>query len=78
MSTRIAKQAVVVGAGMGGLSAAAALFGGDPRIYLTTAKKFEGDDAGHVKAVHTVQIEWGKNDKGQFVPKEVPGSYNFV
>jgi len=27
-----------------------------------------------VKEVHTVQIEWQKNEKGQFVPKEVPGT----
>jgi glutamate synthase (NADPH/NADH) small chain len=57
-----------------GQEEAAAKFGGDPRVYLTTAKKFESDENGHVKAVHTVQIEWQKNDKGQFVPKEVPGT----
>ena len=57
-----------------GQEEAAAKFGADPRIYLTTAKKFAGDDTGHVKAVHTVQIEWQKNEKGQFVPKEVPGT----
>jgi glutamate synthase (NADPH/NADH) small chain len=57
-----------------GQEEAAAKFGADPRVYLTTAKKFESDENGHVKAVHTVQIEWQKNDKGQFVPKEVPGT----
>ena len=57
-----------------GQEEAAAKFGGDPRVYLTTAKKFESDENGCVKAVHTVQIEWTKNDKGQFVPKEVPGT----
>jgi glutamate synthase (NADPH/NADH) small chain len=57
-----------------GQEEAAAKFGGDPRVYLTTAKKFESDENGHVKAVHTVQIEWQKNEKGQFVPKEVPGT----
>jgi glutamate synthase (NADPH/NADH) small chain len=46
----------------------------DPRIYLTTATKFEGDARGHVKAVHTVQVEWTRNDKGQFIPKNVPGT----
>ena len=55
-----------------GQEEAAAKFGADPRIYLSTAKKFVGDDTGHVKAIHTVQIEWQKNEKGQFVPKEVP------
>ena len=57
-----------------GQEEAAAKFGGDPRVYLTTAKKFVGDEHGHVKEVHTVQIEWQRNDKGQFVPKEVPGT----
>ncbi|MEW6307152.1 MAG: glutamate synthase small subunit [Verrucomicrobiota bacterium] len=57
-----------------GQEEAAAKFGADPRVYLTTAKKFEGDSNGHVKAVHTVKIQWERNDKGQFVPKEVPGT----
>ena len=57
-----------------GQEEAAAKFGADPRVYLTTATKFEGDAHGHVKAVHVVQIEWTKNDKGQFVPKNVPGT----
>jgi glutamate synthase (NADPH/NADH) small chain len=57
-----------------GQEEAAAKFGADPRVYLTTATKFEDDDHGHVKAVHTVQVEWTKNDKGQLFPKNVPGS----
>jgi glutamate synthase (NADPH/NADH) small chain len=57
-----------------GQEEAAAKFGGDPRVYLTTAKKFVGDDKGHVKEVHTVEIQWERNDKGQFVPREVPGT----
>jgi glutamate synthase (NADPH) small chain len=57
-----------------GQEEAAAKFGADPRVYLTTAKKFEGDSHGQVKAVHTVEIQWERNDKGQFVPKEVPGT----
>jgi glutamate synthase (NADPH/NADH) small chain len=57
-----------------GQEEAAAKFGDDPRVYLTTATKFEGDAHGHVKAVHTVLVEWTKNDKGQFIPKHVPGS----
>ncbi|MBI3877771.1 MAG: glutamate synthase small subunit [Verrucomicrobia bacterium] len=55
-----------------GQEEAAAKFGADPRIYLTTAKKFVGDVNGHVKAVHLVEIKWEKNEKGQFVPKELP------
>ena len=57
-----------------GQEEAAAVFGADPRIYLTTAKRFVGDDPGQVKAVETVQIQWRKNEKGQFVPQEVPGT----
>jgi glutamate synthase (NADPH) small chain len=57
-----------------GQEEAAAKFGADPRVYLTTATKVEGDAHGHVKAVHLVQIEWTKNDKGQFIPKNVPGT----
>jgi glutamate synthase (NADPH) small chain len=57
-----------------GQEEAAAKFGADPRVYLTTATKFEGDSHGHVKAVHAVQVQWEWNDKGQFTPKQVPGT----
>jgi glutamate synthase (NADPH/NADH) small chain len=57
-----------------GQEEAAAKFGSDPRIYLTTVKKFNGDAQGNVKEAVTVQIQWEKNDKGQFIPKEVPGT----
>jgi glutamate synthase (NADPH/NADH) small chain len=57
-----------------GQEEAAAKFGDDPRVYLTTATKFEGDDKGHLKAVHVVNVEWKKNDKGQFGPQPVPGT----
>lgn len=57
-----------------GQEEAAAIFGADPRIYLTTAKKFVSDENGQVKEVHTVEIEWTKNEKGAFVPKELPGT----
>jgi glutamate synthase (NADPH/NADH) small chain len=57
-----------------GQEEAAAKFGADPRVYLATAKKFIGDSHGTVKEILTVQIEWQRNDKGQFVPKEVPGT----
>jgi glutamate synthase (NADPH) small chain len=57
-----------------GQEEAAAKFGDDPRVYLTTATKFEGDENGNVKAVHVVNVEWKKNDKGQFGPQPVPGT----
>jgi glutamate synthase (NADPH/NADH) small chain len=57
-----------------GQEEAAAKFGDDPRVYVTTSTKFEGDEHGHVKAVHTVQVEWTRNDKGAFLPKNIPGT----
>jgi len=57
-----------------GQEEAAAKFGADPRVYLTTVKKFAGDVHGHVKEATTVEIEWERNEKGQFAPKEVPGT----
>jgi glutamate synthase (NADPH/NADH) small chain len=57
-----------------GQEEAAAKFGCDPRTYLTTATKFEGDENGHVKAVHTVEVVWEKNEKGHFLPRPVPGT----
>jgi len=57
-----------------GQEEAAARFGADPRVYLTTATKFEGDADGNVTKVHTVQVSWEKNDKGQFIPRPVPGT----
>jgi glutamate synthase (NADPH/NADH) small chain len=61
-----------------GQEEAKAKFGEDPRIYLTTATKFEDDGQGNLKAVHLVNIEWTKNDKGQFVPKNIPGTERVV
>jgi hypothetical protein len=57
-----------------GQEEAAAKFGADPRVYLTTVKKFVGDEGAGVKALVTVEIKWEKNDKGQFVPVEQPGT----
>jgi len=61
-----------------GQEEAAAKYGADPRVYLTTATKFEGDEQGHVKAVHTVEVKWDRNEKGQFIPKNVPGTERVV
>jgi glutamate synthase (NADPH/NADH) small chain len=57
-----------------GQEEAAAIFGDDPRVYLTTATKFEGDDNGSVKAIHTVEVEWKRNEKGMFVPFPIAGT----
>ncbi len=53
---------------------AAARFGSDPRVYLTTVKKFLGDDAGAVKELTTVEIAWEKNEQGMFVPRGAAGN----
>lgn len=57
-----------------GQEEAAAKFGADPRVYLTTATKFQGDAEGRVCAVHTVQVRWERNERGQLVPQPVPGT----
>jgi glutamate synthase (NADPH) small chain len=57
-----------------GQEEAAARFGADPRTYLTTVKKFNGDADGRVESLVTVQIKWEKNEKGQFIPREQPGT----
>ncbi|HTU02835.1 MAG TPA: glutamate synthase subunit beta [Candidatus Sulfotelmatobacter sp.] len=57
-----------------GQEEAAARFGADPRVYLTTVKKFGGDAEGRVRDIVTVQIKWERNERGQFVPKELPGT----
>jgi len=61
-----------------GQEEAAAKFGADPRVYLTTAKKFIADESGRVAGVHLVQIKWEKNEKGQFIPVDVPGTDRIV
>ena len=57
-----------------GQEEAAAKFGGDPRGYLTTVKKFVGDAQDQLKELVTVQVAWERSDKGQLIPVEVPGT----
>jgi glutamate synthase (NADPH/NADH) small chain len=57
-----------------GQEEAAAKFGADPRVYLTTVKNFIADDNGGVKAAVTVEIKWDKDAQGRFVPQEVAGT----
>ena len=57
-----------------GQEEAAARFGADPRVYLTTVKKFGADAQGRVKDLVTVQIKWERNEQGGFVPREQPGT----
>ncbi|MCX6937368.1 MAG: glutamate synthase subunit beta [Verrucomicrobia bacterium] len=57
-----------------GQEEAAARYGSDPRVYLTTVKKFNADAQGRVESLVTVEVKWEKNDKGAFVPVEQPGT----
>ncbi len=57
-----------------GQEEADAKFGDDPRVYLTTVKEFLGDAEGRLEALVTVEVKWERNDKGQFVPVDVPGT----
>ena len=52
---------------------AIARFGQDPRVYVTTVKKFLGDARGQLESLVTVEISW-ENVDGKLVPKERPGS----
>ncbi|MGF1578413.1 MAG: glutamate synthase subunit beta [Gemmataceae bacterium] len=57
-----------------GQEEAMAKFGADPRRYLTMTQKFVGDENGHVKELHTTQIEWVRDDNGRMSPKPIPGT----
>jgi glutamate synthase (NADPH/NADH) small chain len=52
---------------------AAARFGADPRQYQISTKRFVGDENGHVKELHTVNVEMKYADgRMQFI--DVPGT----
>jgi glutamate synthase (NADPH/NADH) small chain len=57
-----------------GQKEAAAIYGHDPRHYAIMTKKFVGDENGHVKELHTVQIEWVADNGSRPYPKEIPGT----
>ncbi|HEV2947683.1 MAG TPA: glutamate synthase subunit beta [Gemmataceae bacterium] len=50
-----------------------ALWGEDPRQYAIQTTKFAGDEAGRLQAIHTVLVEWVK-DNGRAMPRNIPGS----
>ena len=60
-----------------GQEEAAAIQGEDPRQYLVSSSKFEGDENGNVKAVHIHNIEW-VSDNGRYMPKKVEGSERVI
>jgi len=56
-----------------GQEEAAARFGHDPRVFLTTVRKFIGDARG-VAQIATVKIGWDTGPDGRLRPVEVAGS----
>ena len=53
----------------------AARFGGDPRTFLISTKRFMGDEHGKLKELHTVMIEWVPSENGTGLQlREVPGT----
>jgi glutamate synthase (NADPH) small chain len=57
-----------------GQEEAAAKFGSDPRAYITTVKRLNGDAASGVRSLSTVEVTWQKDSSGRFSPVDVPGS----
>ena len=57
-----------------GQEEAAEEFGDDPREYQVMTKKFVGDGNGNVKELHTVRIEWEKDEDGRMKPAEIAGT----
>lgn len=53
---------------------AKALYGSDPREFSIMTTKFVGDEHGHVKELHTVQIERIVDEAGRKIYKPIPGT----
>jgi glutamate synthase (NADPH/NADH) small chain len=50
------------------------VFGHEPRNYCVSTKKIVGDENGHVKEVHTVEVAWEADAENRLHFTEVPGS----
>jgi len=50
------------------------LQGTDPRTFSIMTTKFEGDAAGNLVAIHTVEVEWVDNGNGGMMPKGIEGT----
>ncbi|WKA58174.1 glutamate synthase subunit beta [Planococcus shenhongbingii] len=57
-----------------GQKEAAAAFGDDPRAYAVMTKKFVGNEEGHVKEVHTVNVKLKIGEDGKRIREEIPGT----
>ncbi len=50
------------------------LYGKDPREYLTTITKIDGNEYGNVQTVHTVSVEWVTTPSGALAPRPIKGT----
>ncbi|WP_201716116.1 glutamate synthase subunit beta [Rossellomorea arthrocnemi] len=57
-----------------GQKEAAEILGDDPRAYAVMTKKFVGDEHGHIKEVHTVNVKLRYDEDGNKVRDEIPGT----
>src|SRR5690606_17315914 len=57
-----------------GQTEAQALYGDDPRTYQISTKRFVGDEHGHVKELHTVQVEMKRTEDGRMTFVDIPGT----
>lgn len=51
-----------------GQEEAAALQGQDPRTYLVMTERFIDDGKGNLAGLEIIDIEWDRNEQGQFIP----------
>ncbi|WP_018922713.1 glutamate synthase subunit beta [Salsuginibacillus kocurii] len=57
-----------------GQKEAGAVFGADPRAYMVQTTRFVGDENGHVKEVHTINVKEEFDENGNKTRKEIPGT----
>ncbi|MEI7026554.1 glutamate synthase subunit beta [Paenibacillus sp. y28] len=53
---------------------AKALYGNDPRQFACLTKKFVGDENGNVKELHTIDMQWVRDENGSIVRQPIEGS----
>ncbi|WP_156290102.1 glutamate synthase subunit beta [Oceanobacillus salinisoli] len=56
-----------------GHAEAQAVQGDDPRAYAVSTTKFVGDENGHIKEVHTINVKT-RYEKGKKIREEIPGT----
>jgi glutamate synthase (NADPH/NADH) small chain len=61
-----------------GQQEAEATQGEDPRSYLVMTKEILKDENGNVTGLQVVDINWGKDEQGRFVPQEIDGTLRTI